>query len=454
MAIVFKYGSPGPILAAGYAAGAGHQMHEQQDDALKVWQQNSQRDFQANQSWLDRLQQTNLQQGYFNQQNQQATAQRAFQAEYQNNALGAQSTLAGRQRDFQAEQTDKQLAARAGESELDRQQRAQLAQDAQLHADLRSGDMVLPPAVGAKINKLDSDLAELTALAPAGKDEFMQEYAKRRQELTRMAVPRSAQTDSERLAEARKTLPPEHQGLPLVIDDNNKLSVLPGWKPDTSAADAQKQRETDLKKYLGDELAKVNPKTGEPEHSNPDSAMTAAVSRYDAFQRGLKGEKPPEPQMSAENQAYQADFMRRIADDQRRIAAQQASPEAAAQPAPQVAGPPQFASPPVTSPPPVPARPSQVPPQPQVAPQGPNSATRPQTQFDLGNLPSNMTQVHPNQRQMFAENMPQHINELPIDVRQKYTSSWPHPATPEAAAKMSPGTVYITPEGRIKAVPF
>jgi hypothetical protein len=58
-------------------------------------------------------------------------------------------------------------------------------------------------------------------------------------------------------------------------------------------ADAKKQREDDLKKYLGEELKVINPKTGEPKYSNPDEAMAAATARYDAFQRGLKGEKPP-----------------------------------------------------------------------------------------------------------------------------------------------------------------
>ncbi len=301
MAIVLKYGSPGPILAAGYAAGAGHQMHEQQGDALKVWQQNQQQQFQAGQSWLDRLQQQNLQQGYFANQAQQASLARISQGAQAGLQRQFQAGQAEAGRQFQAGQTQTVLAARAGESALERQQREQLAQDAQLHADLRSGDMVLPPAVREKINKLDSGISELTGLAPAGKDQFMAEYTKRRRELMSMAIPRSTQTDAERLAEARKTLPEEHQGLPLVIDDNNKLSVLPGWKPDTSGAEAQKQRDTQITKYHDSNMKMVD-ENGKPKYSSPDESMTAAIDQYNTVQNRLRGAGPtptPEPTPSA-----------------------------------------------------------------------------------------------------------------------------------------------------------
>ncbi len=293
MAIVLKYGSPGPILAAGYASGVGHRMHEQQDDALKVWQQNTQREFQAAQSNLDRYQQSSMQQKYFDQQEQQARAGRNAQALRQNAALGAQATQADLQRQAQVAQTDRLLTARANESLLERQQREQLAKNAQLHADLRSGDMVLPPAVKAQINQLDSGLAEALALAPAGREEFTRKHAIRRQELTNLAIPRSEQTDAEQIAEFRKTLPEEHQRMPLVVK-NGEITTLPGWKPDTSVADAQKAREADIKKFQGEELKLVD-ENNKPVHSNPDSATTAAVARYDALQRGLRGESPPAP---------------------------------------------------------------------------------------------------------------------------------------------------------------
>lgn len=115
MAIVMKYGAPGPILQAAYAAGVGHRMNEQKDDALKVWSQQNQQQFQAEQSWLNRAQQSNLQQNAiaqqwamqkdaFAQQKTMAEAGRTFQAEQQQNEFGFRSTQAGRARQYNAEQ--------------------------------------------------------------------------------------------------------------------------------------------------------------------------------------------------------------------------------------------------------------------------------------------------------------------------------------------------------------
>ena len=106
MAIVLKYGSPGPILAAGYAAGVGSRMNKQKEDALKVWQQNTQREFQAQQSWLDRYQQSSMQQKAFEQQKDLTKLGQNFQAAQATLQRGFQSGLAEDNRKFQAGQLD------------------------------------------------------------------------------------------------------------------------------------------------------------------------------------------------------------------------------------------------------------------------------------------------------------------------------------------------------------
>ena len=116
MAIVLKYGAPGPILAAGYAAGVGRRQQEDQDDALKIWERQSQQEFQARQltqqqgfvagqSLLDRKYRTDLQKAQFG----EAKTERDFRA-------GQQKTA----QDFQAGQQKGVLEARAGESALER----------------------------------------------------------------------------------------------------------------------------------------------------------------------------------------------------------------------------------------------------------------------------------------------------------------------------------------------
>ncbi len=554
MAIVLKYGAPGPIIAAGYAAGVGHQMHEQQDDALKVWQQQNQQQFQAGQSWLDRLQQSNLQQGYFNQQNQQSSASRAFQAEQQQNLMGFQSTQAGRSRDFQAAQTDKTLDFRSGESALDatrrvaeQQRHEQFLREQNTEMGLRRGELTLPPAAQAQLQKLEADKIEAMKLDPAKQAEFMGKYTEQKRGLYGMAQPSNQVPYDERLKNSLGANYEQYKNLPWQFNEQGERSLpagfkMPGDDEAKQAAASQKQ----ITKYY-DANRKMMDDNGKPKFSTPEDAMTAAMTEHATVQGMLRGEKPaptPEPPADPRNiasynqmqgmlsrgmgswtsggdvppgkvrhsphdsyadkarlgSAYglsapkvpvpgstgtrgdeiyvppgnslPGDEINVAGSDSRRrnapateaqqraqpqVAGQSAPPApapAAPQPAPQVQRPvvagvsPPPPSAPVVQPQ---AKRPQYPPLPtQAAPQ----ATRPATQFDIGNLPSNMQQIPNNQRQTFVENMPQHLNELLPDLRKKYSDSWPRPATPEAASKLAPGTVFITPEGRIKTVPF
>jgi len=448
MAIVLKYGSPGPVLAAGYAAGAGSRMNKQKDDALRVWQQNSQREFQAQQSWLDRYQQNNLQQNAFAQQNQLAKDQRTFQAERQQEEMGFRSTQAGRARQYQEDQANSRNAA----SIAAKQRQEQVASAKANEIAVRKGEAMLPGPAKAILDKLEAGAIEAMKLDAAGQDEFFNKkggYHDQKRDLYGMATPVPGKSRAEQLQEFRDTLPESERGKPWVLNSKGEGSLPPGWKPDTSAADeqkkiaeAQKQRAAELGAYYKDELKMMNDEN-KPIHSTPDAAMAAATAKYEAFQRGL-GQST---QSSAQQTAQTAPV----------------APPAAQAAAPQVAAPQQFAAgvapaAPVAQPP---RQPAAAPPAAPAAGSTPAVPTDPRTgralgpvRFDIDNLPSNMTQIPQNQRQLYADNMPQHVNELPEALRQKYKTSWPRPATPEDAKKLDPGTMFITPEGRIKSVPF
>lgn len=445
MPIVLKYGSPGPVLAAGYAAGAGHRMNEQKDDALQVWQQNTQREFQAQQSWLDRYQQNNLQQNAFAQQNQFAKDQRAFQAERQQEEMGFRSTQAGRARQYQEDQANSRNASTIAE----RQRQEQVASAKANEIAVRKGEAMLPGPARAILDKLEAGAIEAMKLDAAGQDEFFNKkggYHDQKRDLYGMATAVPGKSDAELLEERKQTLPEGERNKPWVLNSKKEIMLPSGWKPDTSAADAQKQLAEAQKKREADlaEIYKRIRTTPDDLNKTPDPevAKEAALKEYAVVQDMMRSGQST--QQTAQQTA-------------------QAAPPAAQAAAPQVAAPQPFTAgvapaAPVAQPP---RQPAAAPPSPPAAGIAPSVPTDPRTgralgpiKFDIDNLPSNMTQIPQNQRQLYADNMPQHVNELPEALRQKYKTLWPRPATPEDAKKLDPGTMFITPEGRIKSVPF
>jgi hypothetical protein len=273
MPIVLKYGSPGPVLAAGYAAGAGHRMHEQQDDALKVWQQNQQREFQA----------------------KQAEAGREFQAAQQEKAFGFQSTQAGRARQFQAD-------TRAGESALDATRRVAEAQrheqfirDQNTEIGLRRGELALPPAAQAQLDKLEADSVEAMKLDPEKKAEFMAKYGDRKRELYGMAKPvtHSPSADFNRgtvyLDSTGKAFDEPAEGRsPYNIRTGDAVFNEQNAAQQKQQAASQSQ----ITKYY-DANRKAVDDNGKPKFSTPEDAMTAALAEHSTVQGMLQGKAPP-----------------------------------------------------------------------------------------------------------------------------------------------------------------
>lgn len=84
MAIVLKYGAPGPILQSGFASGVGHRKNAQQEDLLKIWQQQQAQAFQGQQSELGRWQQRKLQENAQEFQAGQQGLQNQFNLDFRN----------------------------------------------------------------------------------------------------------------------------------------------------------------------------------------------------------------------------------------------------------------------------------------------------------------------------------------------------------------------------------
>lgn len=154
MAIVLKYGSPGPILQAGFAAGVGKRKKDQQEDLLKIWQQQTQQGFQAQQSLLDRQQRAGLQENALNFQADENARNLNFR--YQQQAFQTEQDKL--QREFQAGQLDKTLGARVKESEMARLQREKHYEDLKYQNTLKglaTGDFELPNSAQTELKKLE-----------------------------------------------------------------------------------------------------------------------------------------------------------------------------------------------------------------------------------------------------------------------------------------------------------
>jgi hypothetical protein len=174
MAIVLKYGSPGPLLQAEFAAGVGKRKKDQTDDLLKVWQQQTQQGFQANQAALARQQQVGLQLQHQNFQADQQTLQN-----YQADKSRFQ------QQDFQASQAD-----------LNRKQVQGHYEDLQHQTTLKglaSGALELPLPAQKELQKLEEGrvLVQGPGWTDQDRAQFTADYEKRKRALYQTAVPKT-----------------------------------------------------------------------------------------------------------------------------------------------------------------------------------------------------------------------------------------------------------------------
>jgi hypothetical protein len=188
MAIVLKYGSPGPILNAGFASGVGRRKDKQQEDLLKIWQQQQ----QAQQAAIDRNQRAALQQNALNFQADQQADNLAFQIEGRAFQAG-QNKL---DREFRAGEAGRARGDRFFEGELDRQQQQLLLKNRDEDLRIRSteqglqkGELELPEPARRKLNQLEEGLVAAMELDPVQQQEFREKYEKQKRDLLSFARP-------------------------------------------------------------------------------------------------------------------------------------------------------------------------------------------------------------------------------------------------------------------------
>jgi len=248
MAIVLKYGAPGPILLAGAAGGRGHRENEYQDDALKLWQQQQQQNFQSRQL----SQQQSFAGG-------QAALDREYRSELQGAALKESQTerdyRAGQQKsaqDFQAGQQKGVLEARAGESVLDREQRAladrqrqEFVADQNTLTGLRRGELELPQAAQRRLQQLDAGLVEAMKLSPAEQGEFRQKYEAEKRNLLRLATPSQEMSYEDRVRKNLGTNYEQYKSLPWQFNNQGEMSLPTGFKLPGNDQEKSKQQLTE-----------------------------------------------------------------------------------------------------------------------------------------------------------------------------------------------------------------
>jgi len=251
MAIVLKYGAPGPVLLAGFAAGRGHRENKLQDDALKRWQQEQllkqQQNFQAGQNALSRQQTADL-----------AQIGREFQAGQQKAELQFRGEQADLGRKFQAGQQEAVLDARADESDLDRKQRLLEQQrqqdfiaDQHIQTGLQRGELVLPEAAQKRLRQLEAGRVDAMKLAPAEQEEFRQSYDAEKRQLLRLAQPTNEIPYDERVKGKLGNNYEQFKNLPWQFNDQGEMSLPSGFKMpgDGQAKAAQEFREGVVKRY-------------------------------------------------------------------------------------------------------------------------------------------------------------------------------------------------------------
>jgi hypothetical protein len=314
MAIVLKYGSPGPILASGYAAGAGHRQNEQQDDALRLWQQQQQRNFQANQSWLDRLQRTELQGAAFTQQAAQSKLGREFQAGQQTAEQTFRAGEAGLQRTFQEGQQKAILDARIAEAELDRKFQADLTDDA--------GRMRMFTSLPEIPEYADADQRrELGRLRGGIQDILLSPHQDRRDPDVQKKLKDAMKAYADGVASLRPSSPAAAANKGTVYADPNGVffdEPGEGRTPINPLLEGkQRQQEQQTKKYQDSVMSRADKLLNERDDDNnplysEEEAGKAAIDRQDSLERirqGLPGEpnltKPQSPTEQYDPQAVQ-----------------------------------------------------------------------------------------------------------------------------------------------------
>jgi len=289
MAITLKYGAPGPILLAGYAGGVGARQNRQQKDALDLWQQQNQQQFQAQQANLGRMWQAGLQQRQFEQQSELQKAGFEQQTALQQAGFGQQSTLQKTAIEARSKEEGETRKFQGEQAGLDREQRAALLKERDYQNTLegvRTGALVLPEAAQNELNKLETGRL---ALLKDGFDEFQQkegmaEYETRKRALLGLAQPR------------KQLSPDEFYNQNVTQQGRSKYQYIPGKgldllpeAPDPTA-ELNKQLTADSDKsakYVYDESIRLAKEAGEEDVSpyveRAKKNLTAAGFRIPVF---------------------------------------------------------------------------------------------------------------------------------------------------------------------------
>jgi hypothetical protein len=307
MAIVLKYGSPGPLLQAGFAAGVGKRKKDQTDDLLSVWQQQTQQGFQANQAALARQQQVGLQLQHQNFQADQNTLEnyRADKNRFQ-------------QQDFQAEQAKLGREFQAGQTEKARQQQTLLLNDRQdamqdkfTEEGLRKGQLELPPAAQKELQKLEEGRVLIQGPGWTDQDraQFDADYQKRKSALMRMAQPKPQLSPEEQFQqntfEKDGTLYQRtEKGLDVLKDSQTEKLQAAELKrqQETQAAEQKRQQAITTK---ADKLFAEKNDDASPKYKSYGEALKAADDMHREAASFFAGTSPSPSQ--AQEQTYTQD---------------------------------------------------------------------------------------------------------------------------------------------------
>lgn len=263
MPIVLKYGAPAPILTAGFAGGVGRRLQSQQDDALRLWQQGQQQNFQA----------------------QQQEANRKQQAALQGTALDFQAKQADLRRTFDAGMTEKELTARSREGALNRERDVHL----ETMEGLRRGELELPEGAKRKLAQLDAGLVESLKLGPAQQAEFRAKYEAEKRALMNLASPRKEMTYDERVKSNLGANYEQFKNLPWQFNGQGEMALPSGFKmPGDAEAEQQKKYGDSVMKRFENLRTETNPETGAAIYSSDDEAAQAAIKAQDAIEKALR----------------------------------------------------------------------------------------------------------------------------------------------------------------------
>lgn len=291
MAIVLKYGAPGPILGASYAAGVGSRQNKNRDSALERWHRQQllaqQQGFQASQNFLARQQTADL-----------AKIGREFQAAQQDKAMKFQGEQAGLGREFQAAQQKGVLDARAAESDMDRKQRLieqknqqEFIADQNIMEGVRRGELELPPEAQQKLRELEGGRVAATKLDAAGQAEFQARYDTEKRALLRLAQPIRDVPYDERVKKGLGANYEQFKNLPWQFNSQGEMGLPSGFRMpgEDQGRAAQEIRDGIVKRYEKLRGAK-DEDTGDP--ISDEEAQRRAVAeqmQVEQFRQRISG---------------------------------------------------------------------------------------------------------------------------------------------------------------------